>query len=291
MKKMWKRFVSLLLACTLLAGMLPLSASAAEKPTEATKAWVKRIVTENYSDYINEDDAYYPLGESGLYWHPVTKTSVGVEGVVTDTILFIVPGEGATADQAMIPDYQSTPSLWNESNASALYIADGVTGIGSHAFSGMDTLEKVVFQDASDLTYVGSYAFSGDNKAQFTDEGNSDAGGDDPTRILDLSHVKKMGENAFYNCDGIKGVELSGNITAVETNEEGGTEEINKKIPNHAFESCNALTSITVPEGIKIIGTAAFAGCTQASSITLPDRLGTERLCAALMALTGALPP
>lgn len=29
MKKMWKRFVSLLLACTLLAGMLPLSASAA----------------------------------------------------------------------------------------------------------------------------------------------------------------------------------------------------------------------------------------------------------------------
>ena len=31
MKKMWKRFVSLLLACTLLAGMLPLSASAAGK--------------------------------------------------------------------------------------------------------------------------------------------------------------------------------------------------------------------------------------------------------------------
>ena len=30
MKKMWKRFVSLLLACTLLAGMLPLSASAAD---------------------------------------------------------------------------------------------------------------------------------------------------------------------------------------------------------------------------------------------------------------------
>lgn len=50
MKKMWKRFVSLLLACTLLAGMLPLSASAASAPTEATKEWVKRIVTENYSD-------------------------------------------------------------------------------------------------------------------------------------------------------------------------------------------------------------------------------------------------
>lgn len=40
MKKMWKRFVSLLLACTLLAGMLPLSASAAEKPTN--NKWVSR---------------------------------------------------------------------------------------------------------------------------------------------------------------------------------------------------------------------------------------------------------
>lgn len=270
MKKMWKRFVSLLLACTLLAGMLPLSASAVEKPAKVTKEWVKTIVTENYSDYISDDNAYYPLGESGLYWHPVTKTSVGEEGVVTDTILFIVPGEGATADQAMMPDYPSTPSLWNESNASALYIADGVTGIGSHAFSGMDTLEKVVFQDASDLTYVGSYAFNGDNKAKFTDERNTDE-----KTTLNLSSVTRMGENAFYNCDGIKGVELSGSITAVETKEEGGTEDINNKIPNHAFESCNALTSITVPEGIKIIGTAAFAGCTQASSITLPNSLVT----------------
>lgn len=288
MKKMWKRFVSLLLACTLLAGMLPLSASAVEKPAKVTKEWVKTIVTENYSDYISDDNAYYPLGESGLYWHPVTKTSVGEEGVVTDTILFIVPGEGATADQAMMPDYPSTPSLWNESNASALYIADGVTGIGRHAFNGMDTLEKVVFQDASDLTYVGSYAFNGDSRAQFTDEGNSDAGGDDPTRILDLSHVEKMGEYAFYNCDGIKGVELSGNIIAVETNEDGGTEEINHKIPNHAFESCNALTSITVPEGIETIGTAAFAGCTQASSITLPDSLVTIEDRAFMCSIDGA---
>lgn len=270
MKKMWKRFVSLLLACTLLAGMLPLSASAVEKPAKVTKEWVKTIVTENYSDYISDDNAYYPLGESGLYWHPVTKTSVGEEGVVTDTILFIVPGEGATADQAMMPDYPSTPSLWNESNASALYIADGVTGIGSHAFSGMDTLEKVVFQDASDLTYVGSYAFNGDNKAKFTDERNTDE-----KTTLNLSSVTRMGENAFYNCDGIKGVELNGNIIAVETKEDGGTEDINHKIPNHAFESCNALTSITVPEGITTIGTAAFAGCTQASSITLPDSLVT----------------
>ena len=187
-----------------------------------------------------------------------------------------------------MPDYPSTPSLWNESNASALYIADGVTGIGSHAFSGMDTLEKVVFQDASDLTYVAATPLTATTRPNLRTRGIQNE-----KTTLNLSSVTRMGENAFYNCDGIKGVELSGSITAVETKEEGGTEDINNKIPNHALKAV-ALTSITVPEGIKIIGTAAFAGCTQASSITLPNSLvtiGTERLCAALMATTNSLPP
>lgn len=277
MKKMWKRFVSLLLACTLLAGMLPLSASAASAPTD--NEWVLAKVTALNDELGDEEhlyklDGWAPIPGSDLFVGFYTRSYFSeAEGKVSTTVMFIAPGNGGS--DFTMPNYSGVGELWADSGSVALHIADGVTGIGSHAFNGMDTLEKVVFQDASDLTYVGSYAFNGDNKAQFTDEGNSDAGGDDPTRILDLSHVKKMGENAFYNCDGIKGVELNGNIIAVETKEDGGTEDINHKIPNHAFESCNALTSITVPEGITTIGTAAFAGCTQASSITLPDSLVT----------------
>lgn len=285
MKKMWKRFVSLLLACTLLAGMLPLSASAAvSAPGEGSEQYkYAKGILDELNESIEGSESEYDLigpaslGDSELYTYLLTRYYIleGTTEVIVDNQYVIVPGVDMT--DGNMPDYDSSEDgqPWVSANASAVYIADGVTGIGSHAFNGMDTLEKVVFQDASKLTYVGSYAFSGDNKAQFTDEGNSNAGGDDPTRILDLSHVEKMGENAFYNCDGIKGVELSGSITAVETKEGGGTQEINNKIPNHAFESCNALTSITVPEGIKIIGTAAFAGCTQASSITLPNSLVT----------------
>lgn len=285
MKKMWKRFVSLLLACTLLAGMLPLSASAAvSAPGEGSDQYkYAKGILDKLNESIEGSESEYDLigpaslGDSELYTYLLTRYYIleGTTEVIVDNQYVIVPGVDMT--DGNMPDYDSSEDgqPWVSANASAVYIADGVTGIGSHAFNGMDTLEKVVFQDASDLTYVGSYAFNGDSRAQFTDEGNSNAGGDDPTRILDLSHVEKMGENAFYNCDGIKGVELSGNIIAVETKEEGGTEEINHKIPNYAFGSCNALTSITVPEGIETIGTAAFAGCTQASSITLPDSLVT----------------
>lgn len=280
MKKMWKRFVSLLLACTLLAGMLPLSASAAGEPTEMTE-WLQKKVEEIQATVPEGSQEYtehgpFRIGDSELYQYTLMRSFVDDEGSsASDTIILILPG--VNAENTSLPDYKNAmdDQPWEESFPSQIYIAEGVTGIGNYTFANNNNLKKVVFQDASDLTYVGSYAFNGDSRAQFTDEGNSNAGGDDPTRILDLSHVEKMGENAFYNCDGIKGVELSGNIIAVETKEDGGTEDINHKIPNHAFESCNALTSITVPEGITTIGTAAFAGCTQASSITLPDSLVT----------------
>ena len=275
MKKMWKRFVSLLLACTLLAGMLPLSASAVSEPTEMTEWLQKKVeeiqatVPEGSQEYI----AYGPflIGDSELYQYTLMRSFVDDEGSsASDTIILILPG--VNAENTSLPDYKNAmdDQPWEESFPSQIYIAEGVTGIGNYTFANNNNLKKVVFQDASDLTYVGSYAFNGDNKAQFTDEGNTDE-----RETLDLSGVAKMGEYAFYNCDGIEGVELSGNIIAVETKEEGGTEDINNKIPNYAFGSCNALTSITVPQGIKIIGTAAFAGCTQASSITLPDSLVT----------------
>lgn len=286
MKKMWKRFVSLLLACTLLAGMLPLSASAAvSAPTDNN--WVSAKVNALNGELGDEEhlyklDGWAPIPGSDLFVGFYTRSYFTTEeGKVSTTVMFIAPGNGGS--DFTMPDYSGVGELWADSGSVALHIADGVTGIGSHAFNGMDTLEKVVFQDASKLTYVGSYAFSGDNKAQFTDEGNTD-----DTTTLNLSNVTKMGENAFYNCDGIKGVELSGNIIAVETKEGGGTQEINNKIPNHAFESCNALTSITVPEGITTIGTAAFAGCTQASSITLPDSLVTIGDRAFMCSIDGA---
>lgn len=287
MKKMWKRFVSLLLACTLLAGMLPLSASAAvSAPGEGSEQYkYAKGILDELNESIEGSESEYDLigpaslGDSELYTYLLTRYYIleGTTEVIVDNQYVIVPGVDMT--DGNMPDYDSSEDgqPWVSANASAVYIADGVTGIGSHAFNGMDTLEKVVFQDASKLTYVGSYAFSGDNKAQFTDEGNSNAGGDDPTRILDLSHVEKMGENAFYNCDGIKGVELSGSITAVETKEGGGsTQEIPNKIPNHAFNN-SGLQTVNIPEGIVTIGDGAFGhtSLSKVGELVLPSGLQT----------------
>lgn len=265
MKKMWKRFVSLLLACTLLAGMLPLSASAAGE-NRTNEEWENSKYGQQLKQAGYTFGYGYELEGTDIIYAAFTIFDFE-EQQSSFAYVFAVKDGGTLTS---MPAFPSEGAPWSDMLLGEVYFEDEVTGIGSNAFSDMATLETVVFEDASKLTYVGSYAFNGDSRAQFTDEGNIDE-----KTTLNLSNVTKMGENAFYNCDGIEGVELSGDITALETNEDGETEAINNKIPNYAFGSCNALTSITVPEGIVTIGTAAFAGCTQASSITLPNSLVT----------------
>ena len=254
MKKMWKRFVSLLLACTLLAGMLPLSASAqATEPTETE--WIKNIISDLTKDSYDLQ-AKTQLGESDVWMYIYYKSYWDGEAQesVNDTVFIFQPGQDAASTE--IPNYDnvSAGQPWSLAKPSAIYIAEGVTGIGNYAFASQPSLNNVVFQDASDLTYIGQRAFYDDDNAVFTDEGN-----EDKTTTLDLSNVKKMGEYAFYNCDKLTGVELGGSITAVET-VEGEVKETEYKIPSHAFTS-TGVQSITVPSGIKKVGEYAFYDC------------------------------
>lgn len=249
MKQTWKRLLSLLLACVLVVSALPLSASAqVSEPSEATKGWVSGICQNNYSDY--GFGQYFQLGNSGVYWASAVKYQQTAEGVVTDTVLFIVPGEGATGEDAMMPDYNSTPELWAHGNVSALYIGDGVAGIGDYAFYNIPTLEKVVIEDSADLTKVGEHAFDGC---------------DNLVGSLDLSNVTTLGQYAFNNCERLgsgennTGVTLSDNLT---------------EIPKNAFYNC-ALKKVNIPESCTEIGEGAFAhnSLSAVGELVLPDDL------------------
>lgn len=85
MKKMWKRFVSLLLACTLLAGMLPLSASAAGAPTETE--WIKKIISDLEEDKY-ELQAKTQLSGSDVWMYIYVKSywDSELEQSVNDTV-------------------------------------------------------------------------------------------------------------------------------------------------------------------------------------------------------------
>ena len=261
MKKMWKRFVSLLLACTLLAGMLPLSASAAvSAPGEDSDQYkyAKGILDElNGSLELSEEytlSGPFQLKNSEVYIYELFRTIQDDSGHrVTDTRYVIVPGEGAT--QPDMPDYENGQDgqPWAESNPSAVYIADGVTGIGNHAFDGMSTLETIEFENSKSLTKVGEYAFNNCDKMV----GLS----------LDLSNVTTLGKYAFNGCERLgsgennKGVTLSDALTT---------------IPENAFNTCG-LKNVNIPKSCTKIEKNAFAhnSLSEVGELVLPDGLVT----------------
>lgn len=264
MKKMWKRFVSLLLACTLLAGMLPLSASAAgenrtKEKWESSK-YGKQLIQEGYTF----GHGYELEGTDIIY---AAFTIFNYEEQQSSFAYVFAVKEGG--DLTSISNFQSGGAPWSNMLLGQVYIEDEVTGIGSNAFDSMPTLETVVFEDASTLNYIGQRAFYDDDNAVFTDEGN---GGDNAP--LDLSGVTMMGEYAFYNCDKLTGVEL-GNMMAVET-VEGEVKETKDKIPNNAFNN-SGLRTVSIPDGIKHIGDGAFGhtSLSEVGDLVLPDSLLT----------------
>lgn len=61
---------------------------------------------------------------------------------------------------------------------------------------------------------------------------------------------------AFYGCDGITSVTIPNSV---------------KNIGSSAFSGCTGLTSVTIPDSVTNIGSSAFSSCTGLTSITIPN--------------------
>ena len=68
--------------------------------------------------------------------------------------------------------------------------------------------------------------------------------------------VKKIGVNAFSDCESLASVTIPDSVTEI------GAE---------AFGSCTSLASVTIPDSVTSIGVNAFSKCTSLASVTIPD--------------------
>ena len=68
--------------------------------------------------------------------------------------------------------------------------------------------------------------------------------------------VTSIGNNAFQDCDGLSSITIPDSVTS---------------IGNTAFRDCSSLTSITIPNSVASIGDEAFWGCSGLTSITIPS--------------------
>ena len=70
--------------------------------------------------------------------------------------------------------------------------------------------------------------------------------------------VTSIGNRAFNGCDNITSIVIPDGVT---------------EISSYAFADCSSLTSITIPDGVTSIYTSVFSGCSSLTSIIIPENV------------------
>lgn len=188
----------------------------------------------------------------------------------------------------------------------SIRIPDGVTSIDDEAFRGCSGLASVTIPDS--VTSIGDYAFYGCNgltsltipdsvtsigKCAFSDcNGLVNAGGfvivngmlynytGNATEITIPEDVRSIGTFAFNGCSSLKSVTIPSCVTNVAyqafykcSNLTSATVSacLTRGRMSSAFAGCGNLISVTIQDGVTIIGDSAFKDCRSLTSITIPD--------------------
>ena len=114
---------------------------------------------------------------------------------------------------------------------------DGVTEIGSSAFSGCSNLTSITIPDG--VTSIGDWAFS-------------DCSG--LTSIIIPYGATSIGWGAFNECNGLTSITIPDGVTS---------------IGDSAFQFCSGLTSVTIGNSVTSIGHNAFWQCTGLTNVTI----------------------
>ena len=139
-----------------------------------------------------------------------------------------------------------------------IYIKDGVTSIGSYAFTTCKNLISIEIPNS--VTSIGEGAFWGCTEL---------------TTFVIPNSVTNIGQKAFYGTQWYKNqgkLIYAGNVfyedhTGNQVRElKAGT----TGIADGAFSTNSALTSVTIPNSVKSIGKKAFEGCSNLPSIVIP---------------------
>ena len=179
-------------------------------------------------------------------------------------------------------------------------IPDGVTSIGSYAFSHCNNLTSITIPDG--VTSIANGAFDGCQKLIQINVDSSNSVYSSENGILfnkektelirypegkaETSYtipdgVTSIGSSAFYGCSSLTSITIPDGVTSIDYAAFYYCNSLtNINIPDNVtcigqftFYFCSSLTNITIPEGVTNIGGGAFSFCRSLTSIALPNSI------------------
>ena len=197
---------------------------------------------------------------------PATTTSHCTWSLDGTVLTFSGNGEMDSIDVR----YNEEPK-WGK-DITKVVIQNGVTSIGSYAFSGCSRLTSITIPNS--VTSIGSNAFSGCSSL---------------TNIPIPDSVTSIGEQAFTECSSLTSIEIPANakivcgflfsgcsnLASIKVDERNSfydsRDNCNAIIHTDAFSECNGLTNITIPGSVTSIGVSAFDNCNDLTSVTISE--------------------
>ncbi len=162
-------------------------------------------------------------------------------GSCSSTVSWNLDSEGTltVSGTGVIPDYTASSFPWysQKDNIVKVVIGDGITAIGTRAFSTCKKITSVTIPNS--VLSIGEYAFA-------NDEGL--------TKLTLGNKLQTISPYAFYNCKGLTSVTIPDSVVT---------------LGNNAFISCSSLTTVVIGAGLKFIGEAAFHSCSKLSNLTI----------------------
>ncbi len=128
------------------------------------------------------------------------------------------------------------------SSLTEITIPDCVERIGSMALSNCRSLKKINFGQNTQVSYIGSYAFSGSSMESFVI----------PDSVTEIS------DNIFSNCYSLKSVTMGSGLTYLST---------------EMFFNCPDLTTVTIPDTVTRLDWRCFKNCTSLTEVHLSENI------------------
>jgi len=221
-------------------------------------------------------------------------TMAGPNNVSNDSPL---DNAGKLSDVTLPSDWTKIPNNFFAGSTIESYVVPRqITEIGDSAFKGCSSLTSLTFESGSQLTQIDANAFRDDVAltsvkipATVTALGSYAFGYCKALSSLDLTGCGKIGSTAFNEdgpfdgCTSLTSVTIPSSMTEIGYRLFKNSALTSIVLPNtvkvinsNAFENCDSLTSVTFASGtqqLTKIGSSAFLSCKALTSIILPATL------------------